>query len=253
MRLLPLIGALLLMVTPAQAQTLTVFAAASLKGAFDAIAQAFAEETGVDVVLSYAGTSALARQIEQGAPADVFVSANEDWVTYLVERDALDASSVSMFAGNALVLIAPSGTLVDSPPDLTKPDDWLFLLGEEGRLSVALVEAVPAGVYAREAMQALGLWPTLEPRLAQSDNVRAALFLVARGEAPLGIVYASDARAEPRVQVLASIPVEAHSPIRYTAARVAGSASPGAERFLTFLSSSPAQVILQEQGFGPAS
>lgn len=242
----------MLMANVARAETLTVFAAASLKTAFDTIAESFTQETGVDVVLSYAGTSALARQIEQGAPADVFASASDDWVTYLLERGALDQSSVHVFAGNTLVLIAPATSDLSAAFDAMSTDALRTALGEEGRLAVALVEAVPAGIYAREALQHLGHWQTLERRLAQTDNVRAALFLVALGEAPLGVVYGSDARAEQRVRVVAVLPPQSHSVIRYSAARVAQSAAPEAEQFLTFLLGDGAQAILQDQGFEPA-
>lgn len=231
-----------------RAETVTVFAAASLKTAFDAIGEAFEAETGVRLVASYAGTSVLARQIEQGAPADVFASANDAWTDHLVDRGSLDPTSVVPFAGNRLVLIAPSTQTPDTVLDLS-PDALLPSLGPEGRVAVALVDAVPAGVYAREAMMALGLWEALEDRLAQTDNVRSALVLVARGEAPLGVVYASDVEASEDVSVVAEVPESAHSPIRYTASRVAASGSPAAERFLTFLQSSTAQLFLAVEGF----
>lgn len=244
---------LAMMAMPSRAEPLTVFAAASLKNAFDAIGEAFTQETGAEVVFSYAGTSVLARQIEQGAPADVFVSAHPIWVDYLDERGLIDAETSSTFAGNRLVLVAPSTTVIDAPPDLTSADDVLAILGADGRLAVALVDAVPAGIYAREAMESLGIWVALEPRLAQADNVRAALFLVARGEAPLGIVYASDAQADEAVFAAVTLPLHSHSAIRYSASRVAQSRNPFAEPFLTFLIGGEAQEILAQNGFSSVS
>lgn len=236
---------------PVQADTLTVFAAASLKNAFDAIGEAFTDETGVNVVFSYAGTSALARQIEQGAPADVFAAANVDWVNYLSERGALDAASTTHFASNELVLIAPVTASLNEPLDLSSADDWLSVLGNDGLLAVALVDAVPAGIYAREAMESLGHWDVLQDRLAQSDNVRSALFLVARGEAPLGVVYASDALADPRVQIVARFAEGTHTPISYSASQNAIFGMRSAELFLTYLTGMPAQSILTRHGFLP--
>ena len=245
----PLILLLLFLAVPVRAETVTVFAAASLKNAFDAIGEAFEAETGRDVVFSYAGTSVLARQIEQGAPADVFASANEAWTDYLAERGRIDPATVTGFAGNRLVLIAPAATMLDVSPDLSSPADFLAILGDDGRVAVALVDAVPAGIYAREAMVSLGLWEALEDRLAQTDNVRAALLLVARGEAPLGFVYASDAQASDAVLTVAEVPRTAHTAIRYTASRVADASSPAAASFLAFLQSAEARTALVQNGF----
>ena len=252
MRVVAAVFLVLAMALPIRAEPLTVFAAASLKNAFDLIAERFTEETGFEVVISYAGTSALARQIEQGAPADIFASANAAWTDHLVARDALDGGSTSTFAGNKLVLVATGSLLFDVPPDLTSAADLLAILGDDGRMAVALVNAVPAGLYAREAMQSLGIWEALQPRLAQTDNVRSALLLVARGEAPLGIVYQSDAEADLSVYVAARFPATSHSAIAYTASRVARSEAPYAAQFLTFLMGADAQGILEEQGFDPA-
>ncbi|MFK7793499.1 MAG: molybdate ABC transporter substrate-binding protein [Devosiaceae bacterium] len=240
-----------LMVMPLRAEPLTVFAAASLKNAFDTIGDAFTQDTGVEVVVSYAGTSVLARQIELGAPADIFASANDAWTHYLVQQGALDASSNYVFARNSLVLIAPQNTELNAPVDLASAEDLLAELGEDGRLAVALVDAVPAGIYAREAMENLGLWSVLEPRLAQADNVRAALRLVALGEAPLGIVYASDAQADESVVVAAEIPPSSHSVIRYTASRVAETGMDESTQFLRFLNEPEAQAILRSEDFLP--
>ena len=241
--------AVCLAATSVRGETVTVFAAASLKNAFDAIETAFEAETGKDLVISYAGTSVLARQIEFGAPADVFASANDAWTDYLADRNLIDPASTTNFAGNSLALIAPSSLALDAPLDLASIDDLLALLGQDQRLAVALVEAVPAGIYAREALTSLGVWEALEGRLAQTDNVRAALLLVMRGETPLGIVYASDAAVSERVRVVAEVPQSTHSPIRYTASRVTASGSPSAVMFLDYLEADAARSVLAENGF----
>lgn len=251
MRIVGILLVWLCAMLPVQAETLTVFAAASLKNAFDEIGDAFSAETGVEVVFSYAGTSALARQIEQGAPADVFVSANQQWVDYLSERGVLDRASTTIFAGNTLVLIAPIASSFDAPLDLASADDLLAALGEEGRLAVAMVDAVPAGIYAREAMESLGTWDALRNHLAQSDNVRSALFFVARGEAPLGIVYASDAVADTNVHIVGRFPGDRHTPIIYSASRNADVGMRNTEMFLTYLTDAEAQEILTRHGFLP--
>jgi molybdate transport system substrate-binding protein len=251
MRTLAVIVFLVLTALPLRAEPLTVFAAASLKNVFDAIGEAFTGETGVEVVFSYAGTSVLARQIEQGAPADVFASAHEDWMSYLVAGGLIDETAVTHLASNRIVLIAPQMMTFDTTPDLSSPNDILAILGPEGRIAVAQTNAVPAGIYAREAMESLGIWDALAPRLAQSDNVRGAVFLVARREAPLGIVYQSDAIAEPRVAAIAAIDPAFHSPITYAAAPVAASAHPDAARFVEFLLTPTAEAVLEENGFIP--
>lgn len=239
---------LALMVLPARAEPLTVFAAASLKNAFDEIGAAFTEETGIEVVFSYAGTSALARQIEQGAPADVFAAAHPMWIDYLDDGQMIRPETRLVFANNRLVLISPFSPVVESLFDLTSADDLLALLGEDGRLAVALVDAVPAGIYAREALEALGVWEALEPRLAQADNVRSAMFLVARGEAPLGIVYASDAVVEPRVSVVSRISYQRQRAIVYQAVATSDGAHPNATLFLEFLLGPVARQILSDNG-----
>lgn len=227
---------------------LDVFAAASLQESMDAVAQAYERETGQVVRMSYAGSSALARQIEQRAPADVFVSADGEWMDWLQSRGLVDGASRQDLLGNSLVLIAPAGS--QAPPVvLDTGTDLAALLGADGRLSLALVDSVPAGRYARAALQSLGLWEGLRSRVAESDNVRAALLLVARGEAPLGVVYGSDARVEPRVRVLATFPSGSHPEIVYPAAKVAASRHPGADAFLHWLQSPQASEIFRRHGF----
>ncbi len=188
---------------------LTVFAAASLKESMDEAARAYEAASGQPVRVSYAASSVLARQIEQGAPADVFVSADLEWMDELQGKALVDADTRSELLGNTLVLIAPAASR--SPPvALQQGLDLRPLLGERGRIALGMVDSVPAGKYARAGFQSLGLWEALAPRVAGVENVRAALMLVARGEAPLGVVYGSDARAEPRVRVLATFPAGSH-------------------------------------------
>ena len=198
----------LALAAPMARAEVTVFAAASLMGALDEVAAGWEDRTGGEVRLSYAGSSALARQIEAGAPADVFVSANVDWMDELGERGLTEPGSRRDLLSNRLVLVGPAG----AAPLALEPGLDLAALLDGGRLAMALVDAVPAGLYGREALRSLGLWGAVEPRVAQAENVRAALALVARGEAPLGVVYASDARAEPRVAVVATFPEGSHPP-----------------------------------------
>lgn len=232
----------------ADARPLAVFAAASLKESMDAAAAAFERDTGQPVQVTYAGSSALARQIEQRAPADVFVSADQEWMDWLQQRGRIDPATRVDLLGNTLVLIAPASS--EAPPiALRSGVDLRPLLGEDGRLSLALTDSVPAGRYARAAFESLGAWPALQPRVAESENVRAALLLVARGEAPLGVAYASDARAETRVRVLARFPDGSHPPIVYPVARVRDSTHAQAPVFLQWLDSPAAAAIFREHGF----
>ena len=230
------------------AAPLTVFAAASLKESMDAVAEAYHARTGQAVQVSYAGSSALARQIEQRAPADVFVSADSDWMDWLQERELIDRASRTDLLGNELVLVAPADSSAQ-PLELVAGANLLPLLGDRGRIALALTQSVPAGKYAKAAFESLGLWDTLQPRVAEAENVRAALLLVARGEAPLGVVYASDAKAEPKVKVLATFPHDAHPAIVYPVARVMASGNPGALDFVQWLQSPEAAQIFRAHGF----
>lgn len=236
---------------PAQehATALTVFAAASLKESLDEAAAAYRRQTGQPVRASYAASSALARQIEQGAPADLFFSADLDWMDYLQQRRLLVEASRRDVLGNTLVLIAPRDSAA-RPLALAPGTDLRPLLGE-GRLALALTASVPAGKYARAAFERLGMWPQLQSRVAEGENVRAALMLVARGEAPLGVVYGSDARAEPRVRVLATFPADTHAPIVYPVAVVKASRHPGAAGFAHWLRGPQAAAIFRRHGFAP--
>lgn len=227
---------------------LLVFAAASLKESMDEAAAARAAAGGPVVEVSYAASSALARQIEQGAPADVFISADLEWMDWLDGRGLIDSGSRRDLLGNDLVLVAPADGDA-SPLGLgAGPEAVLARLGD-GRLAMALVDSVPAGKYGREALGSLGMWEALAPRVAEGDSVRAALMLVARGEAPLGVVYASDAAAEPRVRVVATFPTGSHPEIVYPVARVAASRHAGAAAFVDWLASPAAADIFRRHGF----
>lgn len=234
---------------PVRAETVTVFAAASLKTALDAVATAYAAQGGDRMILSAAGSSALARQIQMGAPAQIFVSANPGWMDLLEREGLLAPGTRTDLLTNRLVLIAPADSLLEL--DLGPGTDLAAALDGD-RLAMALAEAVPAGLYAKAALQSLGLWDSVRDRTAQTDNVRAALRLVALGEAPLGIVYATDARAEPRVRVVASFPADSHPPILYPVAILAEGDGAPARRLLDFLTGARARAIFREHGFGIA-
>ena len=237
-----------LLALPARASDVTVFAAASLKTALDEIAGVWEAETGSAVTVAPAGSAALARQIQQGAPADLFLSASPDWMDVLDADGLIRDGTRRDLLTNRLVLIGHGQRgAVEIGPDL----DLAGMLGED-RLAMALVDAVPAGIYGKAALETLGIWDSVAPLVAQTDNVRAALALVATGEAPLGIVYATDAGAEPRVSVLGVFPAESHAPIVYPAAVMAESEAEGAAPFLDFLEGTEARAIFTAHGFGMA-
>lgn len=244
--LLALAAGLLVLAAPALAgaETVTVFAAASLKTALDQVAADWKADTGNTAVISYAGSSQLAKQIEEGAPADVFLSADEDWMNALGKAGLIQPASRHDLLGNELVLVARKGT---APVAIAKGFDLAGLLGRN-RLAMALVDSVPAGKYGKAALTSLGVWAAVEPKVAQSDNVRAALALVATGEAPYGIVYATDAAAEPKVAVVGTFPQDSHPPIIYPAALTKG-AKPAAADFLAYLSGPKAAAAFRAQGF----
>jgi len=231
---------------PARAGEVLVFAAASLGSVLGEIEAGFTAATGHRAVHSFAGSSALARQIAQGAPAGVFLSANPGWMDELEARGLLADGSRRDLLGNTLVLIAhdPATPRAEPGPGLDLAD----LLGR-GPLAMALVEAVPAGIYGKAALEALGLWRGVADRVAQADNVRAALALVAAGAAPLGIVYGSDALAEPRVHVVGTFPAAAHPPITYTAAVIAAKDTPAARAYLAYLQEPESQRLFAAHGF----
>ena len=234
------------MASPAAADEVTVFAAASLADALAEVEAGFEAATGHAVTVVAAGSSALARQIREGAPADVFVSASTDWMD-AVEADGLVEPGTRVdLLGNRLVLVA-AGTGA-APVDIGPGLDLAALLGD-GRLAMALVDAVPAGVYGKAALETLGLWEAVEGQVAQADNVRAALAFVATGEAPFGIVYATDAVAEPRVSVVGTFPEDSHPPIIYPAAALAGRVGPAEAAFMAFLRGPEARAAFLRQGF----
>jgi molybdate transport system substrate-binding protein len=230
----------------ATAQNLLVFAAASLKDALDDVAAHWQSETGTPVTISYAATSALARQIQQGAPADVFISANPDWMDTLQADVLIDPKTRRDLLSNRIVLVAHGS---DAPPvDIHPGFDLAGLLGD-GRLAMGLVDAVPAGIYGKAALTSLGVWDAVEPKVAQTDTVRAALALVARGEATYGIVYATDATAGDDVTVVATFPGETHPPIVYPVAVTSASVHSQATAFVEYLASDAARPLFAHQGF----
>ena len=230
----------------AQDKTLTVFAAASMKNALDDIGAAYTAKTGVRIIASYGPSSGLARQIEQGAPADMFISADTDWMDYAISRKSVDESTRMNLLGNTLVLIAPKDSGVESV-DIGPGFDLAGLAGD-GRIATGDVRSVPVGKYARAALQKLGAWQAAEAKFAMADSVRAALALVARGEAALGIVYSTDARVEPGVKVVGTFPAYAHPAIVYPVAATA-TAKPQTLDYLAFLRSTAAKNIFEKYGF----
>lgn len=227
----------------------TVLAASSLQEALEAAAEAWAAKGHPRPVLSFAATSALARQIESGAPADLFVAADEQWMDTLEQVGAVRTGTRALLLGNAIVVIAP----VRSGLRARALDSAMLAraLGDSGRLAIADPDGVPAGRYARAALESLGLWTVAAPRLARAENARAALALVERGEAPLGIVYATDAQASDGVRIVAGLPATSHPPIRYPIAALTSSAHPDAETFRQFLLSDEARGIFGRFGFLP--
>ncbi len=205
----------------------------------------YQQETGKNVTVSYAASSVLARQIQLGAPADLFISANVDWMNVLQDQGLVEAASRVDLLGNGLVLIGGAG---QSDLGAMQPDVDLSSALNGGYLAMALVDAVPAGIYGKAALQSLGLWQGVQGQIAQTDNVRAALALVATGAAPLGIVYRSDAQVEDRVRVVAEFSSQLHPPIIYPAAVTTG-APENARAFLAHLQSETAAVVFKKQGF----
>jgi molybdate transport system substrate-binding protein len=233
-------------IADAATKNLLVFAAASLKNALDAIAEEWRRETGKRTTISYAASSTLAKQIENGAPADVFISADRDWMDYLAQRKLIDPKSRVDLLGNRLVLIAPKDSKINL---VIRPGfDIAATLGD-GRLAMGDPAAVPAGLYGKAALETLGVWPRIANRIAAAENVRAALLLVARGEAPLGIVYQTDAAAEPGVRIVATFPPDTHPPIVYPMALTAASTNPDAPALAAYLRGPAARARFEAQGF----
>jgi molybdate transport system substrate-binding protein len=234
-------------VTPAAAQErVTVFAAASMKNALDAANKAWGGEAGKDVTVSYAASSALAKQIEAGAPADVFISADLDWMKYVSDKNLVKEDTKSNWLGNRIVLVAPKDN--GQPVDIAPGFDLAGLL-EGGKLAMGAPDSVPAGKYGKAALEKLGTWASVEKSVAGAESVRAALALVSRGEAPYGIVYATDAAADPGVSVVGTFPEDSHPPIIYPIAVLSESTSPDAGAYVDYLKSAEAAPFFEKEGF----
>ena len=251
-RLLPLLllaasAAVPLSPAAAETQPVLVFAAASLKNALDEINAGWQRESGNRANVSYAASSALAKQIEAGAPAEIFVSADREWMDYLATRKLLRANSRVNLLGNRIVLIAPAASKAEiaiAPNMALAP-----LLGADGRMAMANTDAVPAGKYGKAALVALGAWDGVKDRIAQAENVRAALLLVARGEAPLGIVYRTDAAVEPKVKIVGTFPEATHPAIVYPMAVLARAQHPATAAYAEYLRGAAAKAVFERHGF----
>ncbi len=230
----------------ATAASVVVFAAASLKTALDAIGARWTAATGSTVTFSYAASGALARQIENGAPADIFASADLKWMDYAAERKLIVPASRRHLLGNALVLVAPRDSAIDLE---IGPGFKLAEALGDGRLATGDPRSVPVGAYAQAALTALGVWDAVAAKIAGAESVRAALAFVARGEAKLGIVYRSDAASEPKVRIVGTFPAASHAPIVYPFALTAGSNSATAAAFLAYLAGPEAKAVFTAEGF----
>jgi molybdate transport system substrate-binding protein len=227
-------------------RVVTVFAAASLGDVLEEIGEAYTRQSRIPVRFSYAASSALARQIESGAPADVFISADEEWMDYLAARRLIQADTRADVAGNALVLVAPAGSKLQLriAPHFALAE----ALGSRGRIATGDPDSVPAGKYARAALLSLGVWDSVADRIVPAENVRSALHFVSLGEVPLGIVYATDARGDGKVRIVDVFPADTHDPITYPAAAT-NRGDAAAAGFVQFLRGTSAQAIFREYGF----
>ena len=230
----------------ARAADLTVFAAASMKNALDAVDAAFTKANGASVAASYAASSALAKQIEEGAPADIFISADTDWMDDATQKGAIRPGTRIDLLGNRLVLVTQAGNplVLDIGPGMKIAD---ALAG--GRLAIPETASVPAGKYGKAALTKLGVWDAVAGHLAPAENVRAALGFVSRGEAPLGVVYATDAASDKGVRIVGTFPADSHPPIVYPVAVTAASKSPQAQAYIEFLAGAAAKPLFEAQGF----
>jgi molybdate transport system substrate-binding protein len=239
--------AVLPMALPAAAQEkVTVFAAASLKNALDAANAVWQAETSNETTVSYAASSALAKQIEAGAPADLFISADLAWMDYVAEKKLIKDDTRSNLLGNRIVLVAPKDGA--TPVEIKEGFDLSALVGD-GKLAMGAVDSVPAGKYGKAALEKLGAWSAVESKVAGAESVRAALALVSRGEAPYGIVYETDAAADPEVAIVGTFPEDSHPPIIYPVAVLSESTSAAAGAYLEFLKSDKAAAFFTQQGF----
>lgn len=248
-RLFAILGLVAAFAAPAPVtaqETLTVFAAASLKNALDDTNAAFTKASGIKVTASYAASSALAKQIENGAPADVFISADLNWMDYVAGKNLIQTGTRYNLLGNKLVLIAGKDSKLSTVQ--IGPGFDLAKLAGDGRIAVADVKAVPAGLYAKAALEKLGAWAAAEPKLAQAENVRATLAFVARGETQIGIVYETDAKVEPNVKIIGYFPDGSYPPVTYPAAATA-QAKANAGKYLAFLRGAEAKAVFEKYGF----
>jgi molybdate transport system substrate-binding protein len=234
-------------VTPARAQDLTVFAAASLQNAFEDVGKLYQQKSGRAVKFSFAASSALARQIEQGAPAAIFASADEQWMDYLAQRKLIVDATRKSLLGNRLVLVVPATSPVTV--DLKHGFDLKALLGADGRWVTGDPAGVPVGRYAQEAFTKLGVWDFAQTRLVRAENVRVALAFVERGEVVAGVVYETDAAISPKVKLAGVFPANTHAPVTYPVAVTASNDSPAARDFLALLGSAEARAIYKRYGF----
>jgi len=228
------------------AKTLTAFAAASMKNALDDVNNAYAAKSGNKITASYAASSALAKQLEQGAPADVFVSADTDWMDYAIGKKTINESTRVNLLGNSIVLIAPKDSKI-THVDIKQGFDLAKLAGD-GKIATGDVKAVPVGKYAKAALEKLGAWKAAEPKFAMAESVRAAMALVSRGEAVLGIVYSTDAKVDPGVKIVGTFPADSHPAIIYPVAATS-TAKDGTSDYLSFLKSSAAKATFEKYGF----
>jgi molybdate transport system substrate-binding protein len=230
----------------AEDDSLVVFAAASMKNALDDVDAAYSAKTGVKVLASYAASSTLAKQIEQGAPADIFLSADTDWMDYATAKRNINPATRVNLLGNSLVLIAPKDSSIG---DVTIAGGFdLAKLAGDGKIATGDVTSVPVGKYAKEALEKLGAWQAAAPKFAMAESVRAALALVARDEAVLGIVYSTDAKVEPGVKIVGTFPPDSHPPIIYPVAATLA-AKPATADYLAFLRTSAAKRMFEKYGF----
>lgn len=232
---------------PAQAaEKVTIFAAASLKNALDGITAAWRQETGKEATIAYAASSALAKQIEAGAPADIFISADLDWMDYVAKKQLIKEDTRTNLLGNRIVLVASKDNA--EPVEIKKDFDLAKLLGDD-RLAMGAVDSVPAGKYGKAALESLGVWSSVESKVAGAESVRAALLLVSRGEAPYGIVYQTDAAADKDVKIVGTFPKDSHKPIIYPIAVLAESKNADAVSLFDYIKSDKAVPFFEKHGF----
>lgn len=233
--------------TPVWAKdTVNIYAASSMTNAVNDLISAYEADHDVDVIPVYGGSSSLARQIERGAPADVFLSANEKWVSHLIEKKIVKRDNVTLLAGNQLVLIKPAKS-EQKPFDVANKQEWQSVL-KDSRMAVGNTDAVPVGMYSKEALTNLGVWETVQPKLAQTNNVRLALALVERGEAPLGMVYKTDAILTDNVAIVSTFDPALHSAIHYPLVQITD--KDASRAFVEFLESDKAKAVMEHYGFG---